>query len=102
MVKDLLPVNTHVRAKAKRRMFCEEASKAKDKIPAPSKYQTALDWSKSPETRTSKFFSDKRMMIADEIIKKSKNPAKTSPGPTGYDHYDGWKKSKAHTQGNYK
>lgn len=102
VVKDLLPVNTHVRAKAKRRMFCEEASKAKDKIPAPSKYQTALDWTKSPDSRTSKFFSDRRMMIADEIIKKSKNPAKTSPGPTGYDHYDGWKKSKPKPLGNYK
>ena len=38
VVKDLLPVHAHVRAKAKRRMFCEEASKQKDKIPAPSKY----------------------------------------------------------------
>ena len=27
VVKDLLPVHTHVRAKAKRRMFCEEASR---------------------------------------------------------------------------
>ena len=38
VVKDLLPVNTHVRAKAKRRMFCEEAIKAKDKVPAADKY----------------------------------------------------------------
>ena len=30
--------NTHVRAKAKRIMFCEEASKAKDKVPAADKY----------------------------------------------------------------
>ena len=27
MVKDLLPVHTHVRAKGKRKMFCEEAAK---------------------------------------------------------------------------
>ena len=62
VVKDLLPVNTHVKAKAKRRMFCEEASRAKDKVPSPTKYQTAIDWNTSPETRTAKFFTDKRMM----------------------------------------
>ena len=38
VVKDLLPVHTHVRAKGKRRMFCEEASRAKDVVPSPSKY----------------------------------------------------------------
>ena len=38
MVKDLLPVNTHVRAKSKRRFFTDEASKAKDKVPAADKY----------------------------------------------------------------
>ena len=48
VVKDLLPVHTHVRAKAKRRMFCEEASRAKDKVPAPTKYQSAIDWHKDP------------------------------------------------------
>ena len=93
MVKDLLPVNTHVKAKSKRRMFCEEASKLKDKVPASSKYQTAIDWSKDPNSRTIKFYKDKRETVADVIIKKSKNPAKTSPGPAGYDHYDGWKKT---------
>jgi len=41
-------------------------------------------------------------MIADDIIKKSKNPAKTSPGPTGYNHYDGWKATLKKTPGNYK
>ena len=47
-VKDLLPVNTHVRAKGKRRMFCEEASRAKDKVPGADKYQSAIDWHKDP------------------------------------------------------
>jgi len=41
-------------------------------------------------------------MIADDIIKKSENKAKTSPGPTGYDHYDGWKATLKKTPGNYK
>ena len=36
--KYTFPVKTHVAAKAKRRMFCEEASKRADKIPAASKY----------------------------------------------------------------
>lgn len=93
VVKDLLPVKTHLKNKAKRRMFCEEASLRHDKIPAPSKYQTAIDWAKDPETRTIKFFKDERMTIADEIIKKSKNPAKCSPGPAGHDTYDAWRKT---------
>ena len=91
MVKDLLPVHTHVRAKQKRRMFCEEASRRADKIPAPSKYQSTIDWDKNPETKTAKFFTDKRMMQADEIIKRSKVKEKSSPGPTGYDDFDSWK-----------
>lgn len=37
-VKDLLPVNTHVRANAKRKTFCDEAIKAKDKVPSSDKY----------------------------------------------------------------
>ena len=41
-------------------------------------------------------------MIADEIIKRSKNPAKTSPGPAGYDHYDSWKKTLKKEPGTYK
>ena len=101
-VKDLLTVHTHVRAKAKRRMFCEEASRAKDKVPAPSKYQSAIDWNKDPESRNIKFYSDARKTIADEIIHKSKNPAKTSPGPTGYSHYDGWKSTLPKPHGNFK
>ena len=101
-VKDLLPVNTHVRAKAKRRMFCEEASKIADKVPAADKYQSSIDWHKDPVSRNIKFYSNKRNMIADDIIHKSKNPAKTSPGPTGYNHYDGWKATLKKTPGNYK
>ena len=102
VVKDLLPVHTHVRAKAKRRMFCEEASRAKDKIPAPSKYQTAIDWTKDPNSRTIKFYSDARKTIADEIIAKSKKPEKTSPGPTGHDTYDAWKSTQKKVQGTQK
>ena len=102
VVKDLLPVHTHVRAKAKRRMFCEEASRAKDKVPAANKYQSEIDWSKDPETRNIKFYSSKRDTIADEIIKKSKNPAKTSPGPAGYNDYNSWKYSKPKITGEYK
>jgi len=41
-------------------------------------------------------------MIADTIIKKSKDPAKTSPGPAGYSHYDGWKKTLKSVPGTYK
>jgi hypothetical protein len=32
-VKDLLPVNTHVRSKAKRTMFCDDAIKKANKVP---------------------------------------------------------------------
>jgi len=91
VVRDLLPVKTHLKNKSKRRMFCEEASREKDKIPAPSKYQSAIDWTKDPETRTLKFLKDPRKTVADEIIHKSKNPAKCSPGPAGHDTFDAWK-----------
>ena len=101
-VKDLLPVNTHVRAKTKRRMFCEEASKAKDKVPAADKYQSAIDWNKDPASRSIHFAKSSRDCIADEIIKRSKNPAKTSPGPAGHDHYDAWKKTLKKEPGTYK
>ena len=74
-------------------MFCEEASKLKDKVPASSRYQHTIDWTKDPSTRTIKFYRDKREMIADVIEKKSKNLAKTTPGPAGYDHYESWKKT---------
>ena len=85
VVKDLLPVHTHVRGKAKRRMFCEEASRQKDKIPAANKYQSAIDWNKDPTTRNLKFYRDARKTVADEIIHKSKFPEKSSPGPAGHD-----------------
>ena len=42
------------------------------------------------------------MKIADEIIKKAKKPEKTTPGPTGYNHYDGWKYTTKSPMGNYK
>ena len=99
VVKDLLPVHTHVRAKAKRRMFCEEASRAKDKVPAADKYQSAIDWNKNPESRNHKFGLSKRDTIADDIIKKSKNPAKTSPGPAGYNDFNSWKYTKPKVSG---
>ena len=102
LVKDLLPVHTHVRAKSKRRMFCEEASRAKDKVPAADKYQSAIDWNKDPESRNYRFTRSSRDMVADEIIKRARNPAKTSPGPAGYDHYDSWKKSLKKEPGTYK
>ena len=102
MVKDLLPVHTHVKGKQKRRMFCEEASRAKDKVPAADKYQSAIDWHKNPESRNIHFARSSRDVIADEIIKRSKNPAKTSPGPAGYDHYDSWKKTLKKEPGTYK
>ena len=41
-------------------------------------------------------------MIASEIIKKSKNPAKTTPGPTAYEDYSGWKYAQKKPSGNYK
>ena len=90
-VKDLLPVNTHVRANSKRNTFCDDAIKAKDKVPACDKYQTMIDWTKNPTSRNIRFGKDRRNTIADEIMHKSKMPEKTSPGPAGYDHYDGWK-----------
>ena len=35
-------------------------------------------------------------------MKKSKKPEKTTPGPTGYNHYDGWKYTTKSPMGNYK
>lgn len=102
VVKDLLPVHTHVKSKAKRRMFCEEAAKAKEKVPSPDKYQTTLDWAKSPETRTAKFFTDKRRMIANEIIHRSKFKEKTSPGPAGYHDFESWRYVQKKVIPNYK
>ena len=84
-------MHTHVRAKSKRRTFVEEASRQKDKVPACNKYQSAIDWHKNPESRNIKFYRDKRMMVADEIYKKSKEPAKTTPGPAGYSAHDAWR-----------
>lgn len=101
-VKDLLPVNTHVRAKAKRNTFCDEAIKMKDKVPSSDRYFSMLDWKKNPTSRNYRFGKDGRNMIAEEIIHKSKNPAKTSPGPAGYDHYDGWKYTNASPHGTAK
>ena len=101
-VKDLLPVHTHVKGNSKRNTFCDDAIKAKDKVPSSDKYQTMLDWNKYPTSRNIKFYRDKRNMIAEEIIHKSKNPAKTSPGPAGYDHYDGWKSTLASPHGTTK
>jgi len=95
VVKDLLPVNTHVRAKAKRRMFCEEASLAKDKVPASTKYQTAIDWAKDPESRNIKFYKDARKTIAGEIMHKAKFPEKTSPGPAAHSSQDAWRQTLA-------
>ena len=102
MVKDSIPVQSHKQAKGKRRMFCEEASKAKDKIPGANKYQSAIDWNKTPESRNYRFGKDERLKIADEIMKKAKKPEKTTPGPTGYNHYDGWKYTTKSAMGNYK
>ena len=93
VVKDLLPVHTHVRAKSKRRMFCDEAIRAKDKVPAPNKYQSAIDWHKDPTSRNIKFYKDARKTVADEIIHKSKFLEKSTPGPAGHDAHDGWKKT---------
>ena len=49
-----------------------------------------------------RFGTSKRNMIAEEIIHKAKNPAKTSPGPAGYDHYEGWKSTLVATPGTTK
>ena len=83
-------------------MFCEEAARAKEKVPASPKYFTALDWNKTPDTRTIKFLSNPRRTIADEIMHKSKNPAKTSPGPAGYSNVDAWNKNLPKKKGNFK
>lgn len=83
-------------------MFCEEASRAKDKVPAADKYQSAIDWHTDPESRNIHFAKSDRDCIADEIIKRSKNPAKTSPGPAGYSHYDSWKYNQKKEHGTYK
>ena len=91
VVKDLLPVHTHVRAKSKRRMFTDEAIKAKAIVPSSTKYQTAIDWKKDPVSRNIKFYKAERTTKADEIIAKSKKPEKTSPGPAAHNGYDGWR-----------
>ena len=70
--KDLFPVHTHVRAKAKRKMFCDDAIKTKDFVPAPVKYQTAIEWAKDPVSRNIKFYKNERRTIADEIMHKAK------------------------------
>ena len=61
-----------------------------------------IDWAKNPTSRNHKFGKYKRNMIAEEIIHKSKNPAKASPGPAGYDHYDAWKYTLASPKGTTK
>ena len=91
VVKDMLPARHHVKAKARRIMFCEEASMLKDKVPAPSRYQEAIDWKKNPTSRNIRFATDWRHMIADVIVHNAKKPEKTSPGPTAYDDHDAWK-----------
>jgi len=91
IVEDSFPVKTHVHAKAKRRMFCEEASRRADKIPSPSKYQSLLDWDKEPESRTIHFSKDRRRTIAGEIFHVSKFKEKSSPGPTGYSEFNSWR-----------
>ena len=101
-VKDLLPVHTHVRAKQKRRMFCEEASLAKDKVPAPTKYQTAIDWAKDPVSRNIKFYRNERRVIADEIMHKAKQPEKTTPGPAAFSSQEGWEFTKGKPHGTTK
>ena len=72
-------------------MFCEEASKRADKVPAPSRYQSAVDWEKNPSTRTIKFYKDWRHMVADVIVYNAKQPEKTSPGAAAYDNGEAWK-----------
>ena len=52
-------------------MFAEEASDIKSFVPGSPKYQSEIDWHKSPSTLTAKFFSTKRRTIADEITHKS-------------------------------
>ena len=44
----------------------------------------AIDWAKNPSTNTAKFFTSARYTIADEIIKRSKKPERTTPGPFAY------------------
>ena len=83
-------------------MFCEQASKRADKVPAADKYQNLIDWKTMPTSRNIKFYTDKRNMIAEEIIHKSKFPEKSSPGPAAYDHYDSWKYQQKSPKGNCK
>ena len=101
-VKDLLPVHSHTKANAKRNTFCDDAIKMKDKVPSSDRYHSMLEWTKNPTSRNYRFGKDGRNMIAEEIIHKSKNPAKTSPGPAGYDHYDNWKSQLASPHGTSK
>lgn len=95
VVKDLLPVHTHVRAKSKRRFFTDEAITAKNVVPASVKYQTAIDWKKDPVSRNYKFNSDKRTTQAMQIEKDSKpgvnGVSKTTPGPAAHNGHDGWR-----------
>lgn len=73
-----------MQAKSKRITFVEEIGIKKANIPASTQYQTEADWTKNPETRTTKWNVAKRYTIADEIEIKSKKPEKTSPGPFAY------------------
>ena len=106
VVKDLLPVHTHVRAKSKRRMFTEEAIKAKSIVPSSTKYQTFYDWKKDPVSRNIKFYSDKRVTQAMQIEKDSKPGVngvhKSSPGPAAHNGHDGWRYTKAKVGGTMK
>ena len=90
MVKDLLPVHTHVPSKSKRRTFVEETMRLHEKIPAPNKYQSAIDWNKDPNSRTIKFYKDARKTVADTIIAKSKHPEKSTPGPAQHESFKNW------------
>ena len=83
-------------------MFCEEASKIKDKVPASSKYQSMIDWSKDPESRTIRFTKSKRETVADVITKKGEKKEKSTPGPAGHDQYEAWKKTLGKVSGTLK
>ena len=102
-MKDLLPVKVNKLSKTKRKMFCELAQKAKDFVPAADKYQSDIDWNKSPVSRNYKFSKEPRLTVADEIKKKSEKKEKCSPGPVAYNEYDAWRnKVSPKTKGSYK
>ena len=102
-VKDMLPVKVNKYSKGKRKMFCEEAQKAKGFIPGSDKYQSEIDWNKNPNTRNHKFGKDARLTVAGEIKKKSEKKETCSPGPVAYNEYDTWrKKVSPRTKGSYK